>query len=92
MSHVRFNSHISQNAAQEKAMEARIEKFSESVTAILRDQAAMKGKKLMYVFVDVNQLTHTSFQCVIDDSRDKITDAARKGIMQKFDELFVLSK
>lgn len=90
MSHVRFNSNVSQSAGQEKALEARIEKFSESVTAILREQAAMKGKKLMYVFVDVTGQGVTSFKCSIDDSRDSISDAAKKGIMQKFDELVLL--
>jgi len=88
VSHVKLNSSIRQSAAQEKATEAKIEKFSDAVTLILRSEAASKLKKLVYVFISVNQQGSTSFTCDIDDSRDKISAASRELIKTKFKEIF----
>ena len=89
MSHVKFNSGLKQSLAQEKVTEAKVERFSDAVTTILQGEAASKMKKLMYVFISVNQMEPTSFDYNIDDSRDKISDAARKLIKTKFEEIFV---
>lgn len=89
MSHIKFNSNIKQSLAQEKITEGKIEKFSDAVTIILQSEAAAKMKKLVYVFISVNQLGPTSFDYDIDDSRDKISDASGKLIKTKFEEIFV---
>jgi hypothetical protein len=89
VSHVKFNSSIKQSAAQEKITDAKIEKFSDAVTTILQSEAAAKLKKLMYVFIRVNQLGPTSFEYDVDDSRDKISDASGQLIKTKFEEIFV---
>ena len=89
MSHVKFNSTIKQSSAQEKITEAKIEKFSDAVTTILRSEATAKLKKLMYVFITVNQSGPTSFTYDLDDSRDKISEASNRLIKTKFEEIFV---
>jgi hypothetical protein len=83
-----LNSSIRQTSAQEKVTEAKIEKFSDAVTLILRSEAASNLKKLMYVFISVNQQGPTSFTYEIDDSRDKISEAARSLIKTKFEDIF----
>lgn len=88
MSHVKLNSHISQTQAQEKLTEGKIEKFSDAVTIILRNEAASKMKKLMYVFISVNQQGPASFTYEIDDSRDKISASSKNQIKTKFEEIF----
>lgn len=88
MSHVKFDSDIKQSAAQEKVMEAKVEKFSDAVTLILRTEAAAKSKKLVYVFINVRQLTPTMFRYTIDDSRDKISSGAHATIKTRFEEIF----
>jgi uncharacterized protein YmfQ (DUF2313 family) len=88
MSHIKFHSRIAQSSAQVKATEAKIEKFSETVTAILRDEAAANRKKLMYVFVSIEQNEQGEFRCTIDDSRDKISLTARKRIEEMFAKVF----
>lgn len=88
MSHVTFNSDVKQNSAQEKIVEAKVEKFSEAVTVILRTEAAAKMKKLVYVFINVRQLTPTAFKYTVDDSRDKISASAQASIKMKFEEIF----
>jgi hypothetical protein len=89
VSHVKFHSAIKQSTKEEKITEAKIEKFSDAVTIILRGEAAAKMKKLMYVFIRVDQKGPTSFTFQVDDSRDKISDAAIKLIRAKFEEIFV---
>ena len=89
MSHIKFNSGIRQSLSQERITAAKIEKFSDAVTTILRSEAASKLKKLVYVFISVNQFGPTSFGYDIDDSRDKISDASGKLIKTKFEEIFV---
>ena len=88
MSHVKFDSDVRQNSVQEKILAAKVEKFSEAVTQILRTEAAAKLKKLVYVFINVRQLTPTGFTYTVDDSRDKISPGARASIQTKFDEVF----
>ena len=88
MSHVKFDSAVPQNSVQEKIITARVEKFSDAVTLILRAEAALKSKKLVYVFVHVRQLTSDSFTYTIDDSRDKISLNAQASIQTKFNEVF----
>jgi len=88
MSHVKFDSAVKQNSVQEKIVEAKVAKFSEAVTVILRAEAAAKLKKLVYVFITVRQLTPTAFTYAIDDSRDKISSSARESIQTKFNEVF----
>ena len=67
---------------------AKIEKFSDAVTLILRTEAATKMKKLVYVFINVRQLTPTIFSYTVDDSRDKISASANASIKTKFEEIF----
>ena len=88
MSHVKFDSAVKQNPAQEKVVEAKVEKFSDSVTLILRTEAAAKMKKLVYVFISVRQLTPTEFRYTVDDTRDKISPSAQASIKMKFEEVF----
>jgi hypothetical protein len=88
MSHVKFDSDVKQNSVQEKLLAAKVEKFSDAVTLILRTEAAAKLKKLVYVFVSVRQLTPTVFTCTVDDSRDKISPSAHLFIQTKFNEVF----
>ena len=88
MSHVKFDSDIKQNSAQEKIVEAKVEKFSDAVTLILRTEAAAKMKKLVYVFISVRQLTPTTFKYIVDDARDKISSSAHASIKMKFEEIF----
>lgn len=88
MSHVKFHSAIKQTTRDEKITEAKIEKFSDAVTIILRGEAAAKMKKLVYVFIRVEQQGPTSFTCEVDDSRDKISYNASKSIRTKFEEIF----
>ena len=88
MSHVKFDSDVKQNSVQEKILAAKVEKFSDAVTLILRAEAAVKLKKLVYVFVSVRQLTPTVFTCTVDDSRDKISSGAHVSIQTKFNEVF----
>jgi hypothetical protein len=88
VSHVKLSSRINLTPAQEKATEAKTEKFSDAVTIILRSEAASKMKKLMYVFISVNQQGPSSFTYQIDDSRDKISEASRTLIKTKFEEIF----
>ena len=88
MSHVKFDSDVRQNSVQEKILAAKVEKFSDAVTTILRMEAAAKLKKLVYVFVSVRQVTPTVFTCTIDDSRDKISSSAYLSIQTKFNEVF----
>jgi hypothetical protein len=88
MSHVKFFSDVKQNSVQEKILAAKVDKFSEAVTQILRTEAAAKLKKLVYVFISVRQLTSTVFTYTIDDSRDKISSDARMSIQTKFNEVF----
>lgn len=88
MSHVKFNSSITQTTRDEKIVLAKVEKFSDAVTDILRREAASKMKKLMYVFVRIDQKAPTSFTLAIDDSRDKISADGRAFIETKFSEIF----
>lgn len=88
MSHVKFDSAVSQNAVQEKINTAKVEKFSDAVTLILRAEAALKSKKLVYVFIHVRQQTPGSFTYTIDDSRDKISPHSQASIKTKFNEVF----
>lgn len=88
MSHVKFNSLITQTTRDEKIVLAKVETFSDVVTDILRREAASKMKKLMYVFVHVTQKGPASFTCAIDDSRDKISPSGRGLIETKFSEIF----
>jgi hypothetical protein len=88
MSHVKFDSDVRQNSVQEKILAAKVEKFSDAVTQILRTEAAAKSKKLVYVFVSVRQLKPTVFTCTVDDSRDKISASAHLFITTKFNEVF----
>ncbi len=88
MSHVKFDSAVKQNPAQEKIVNAKVEKFSDAVTLILRAEAATKMKKLVYVFINVRQLTPTAFSYTIDDTRDKISSSAHASIKMKFEEIF----
>ncbi|MEJ1242417.1 hypothetical protein WBG78_29980 [Chryseolinea sp. T2] len=88
MSHVTFHSTIKQTTREEKITTAKVEKFSEEVTAILRKEAAAKMKKLMYVFIRVDQKKPGLFTYEIDDSRDKISEGAGKMIRTAFDETF----
>ena len=88
MSHVKLESDFKLNSVQEKVLAAKVEKFSDAVTIILRTEAALKLKKLVYVFVSVRQLTSTSFTCTVDDSRDKISASADAAIKTKFKEVF----
>ena len=87
MSHVKLHSAIKQSTKEEKMTESKVEKFSEAVTTILRAEAAAKMKKLMYVFIRVDQKAPNVFTYEIDDSRDKISDAAIKAIKAKFEEI-----
>ncbi|MEP6736948.1 MAG: hypothetical protein ABJA70_15595 [Chryseolinea sp.] len=89
MSHIKFNSAIRLTTAQEKIAEAKIERFSDAVTLILQSEAAAKMKKLVYVFIGVEQLTPSLFKYSIDDSRDKISEDARLLIKTKFEEIFI---
>jgi hypothetical protein len=89
VSHVKFHSAIRQTTKEEKNTEAKIEKFSDAVTIILRAEAAAKMKKLMYVFIRVDQSGPTLFTYELDDSRDKISNACSKLIKAKFEEIFV---
>jgi len=88
VSHVKFESDVKQNSAQEKIVGAKVEKFSDAVTLILRAEAAAKAKKLVYVFISVRQLTPTTFTYVVDDARDKISSSAHASIKVKFEEIF----
>jgi len=88
MSHVKFDSDVKQNSAQEKIVDAKVEKFSDAVTLILRAEAAAKGKKLVYVFISVRQLTPATFSYLVDDGRDKISSGAHASIKMKFEEIF----
>jgi hypothetical protein len=88
MSHVKFYSMLKQTTSEEKITAMKVEKFSDTVTVILRNEAAAKMKKLMYVFIRVDQKGPKLFTCEIDDSRDKISDAARKQIRTTFEETF----
>jgi hypothetical protein len=88
MSHVKFDSDVKQNSVQEKSLEAKVEKFSDAVTQILRTEAAAKLKKLVYVFINVRQQTPKMFTYTVDDSRDKISSSAAAAIKTKFDEIF----
>jgi len=85
---VKFESDVKQNPAQEKIVDAKVEKFSDAVTVILRTEAAAKMKKLVYVFVSVRQLTATTFRYIVDDTRDKISSSAHASIKMKFEEIF----
>jgi nitrate reductase assembly molybdenum cofactor insertion protein NarJ len=67
---------------------ARVEKFSDAVTLILRAEAAAKVKMLVYVFINVRQVSPTSFTYTVDDSRDKISGNALASIKVKFEEIF----
>ena len=69
-------------------MAAKVEKFSDAVTVILRAEAALKSKKLVYVFIHVRQLTPGSFTYTLDDSRDKISSHAQESIKATFNEVF----
>ncbi|HTF20908.1 MAG TPA: hypothetical protein VK658_22695 [Chryseolinea sp.] len=89
MSHVKLNSRIQQTPAQQRITDRNLEKFSDAVTLILQGEAAIKLKKLVYVFIRVDQLGPTSFTYEVDDSRDKISDASVKLIKSKFEEIFV---
>ena len=89
MSHIKFHSTIRQTTKEEKTTDAKIEKFSDAVTIILRAEAAAKMKKLMYVFIRIDQSGPTLFTYEVDDSRDKISDACSKLIKAKFEEIFV---
>jgi hypothetical protein len=89
VSHVKFHSAIRLTTREEKITETKIEKFSDAVTIILRAEAAAKMKKLMYVFIRVDQRGSTLFTYELDDSRDKISDACSKLIRTKFEEIFV---
>ncbi len=91
MSHVKFDSDVNQNSVQEKILAAKVEKFSDAVTLILRTEAVAKLKKLVYVFVSVRQLTPTVFTCTVDDSRDKISSSAYLSIKKIFNEVFEVS-
>ena len=88
MSHVKFESDVKLNSVQEKMITAKIEKFSDAVTEILRTEAATKAKKLVYVFVNVRQQSPTLFTYTVDDSRDKISSNADAAIKAKFGEVF----
>ena len=88
MSHVKFDSNIQQSSGEAKITDAKVEKFSDAVTLILRTEAAAKLKKLVYVFINVRQLTGSSFTYALDDSRDKISESARASIKLKFEEIF----
>jgi hypothetical protein len=88
VSHVKFDSAVKQNPAQEKTVNAKVEKFSDAVTLILRAEAAAKMKKLVYVFINVRQLTPTTFNYTVDDTRDKISSSAHASIKMKFEEIF----
>ena len=88
MSHVKFHSAIRQTPKEEKINEGKIEKFSDAVTLILRGEAASKLKKLVYVFIRVDQKGPTTFTYEVDDSRDKISDASSKLIKKAFEEIF----
>ncbi|RAW02849.1 hypothetical protein [Pseudochryseolinea flava] len=88
MSHVKFASDIKQNSVQEKLLMAKVERFSDAVTEILRAEAATKVKKLVYVFVNVRQHASAKFTYTVDDSRDKISDKAALAIKTKFEEVF----
>ncbi|MBL0741138.1 hypothetical protein [Chryseolinea lacunae] len=88
MSHVKFESHITQTSAQEKVSETKVEKFSDAITQILRTEAAAKLKKLVYVFITVRQVTPTTFSYTVDDSRDQISSSAQAAIKTKFEEVF----
>lgn len=88
MSHVKFDSAVKQNPAQEKIVNAKVEKFSDAITLILRTEAAAKLKKLVYVFITVRQLTPTAFSYSVDDTRDKISSSAHAAIKMKFEEIF----
>ena len=88
MSHVKFYSAVGQTSREEKITAAKVERFSDAVTEILRKEAAAKLKKLMYVFIRVDQKKPTLFTYEIDDSRDKISDAAGKLIRTAFEETF----
>lgn len=70
--------------------DAKIGQFSDAVTTILRSEAVLKNKKLVYVFINVNQLGPTSFSYDIDDSRDRISEGSKKVIKTKFDEIFAV--
>jgi len=74
------------------AVESRLEIFSEYVTTILRTEAAGKRKKLMYVFVRVDQMGPNSFKLEVDDSRDNISDSTARAIESKFRETFQANK
>lgn len=88
MSHVKFESDIKLNSVQEKMITAKVEKFSDAVTEILRAEAATKAKKLVYVFINVRQRSHNEFAYTIDDSRDKISAKTSATIKTKFEEVF----
>ena len=88
MSHVKFDSDVKQNSVQEKILAAKVEKFSDAVALVLSTEAAVKLKKLVYVFVTVRQLTPTVFTCTVDDSRDKISSSAYLSIKTKFNDIF----
>ena len=88
MSHVKFYSALRQTTREEKITAMKVEKFSDRVTVILRNEAAAKMKKLMYVFIRVDQKGPILFTCEIDDSRDKISEAAHKLIQMTFEETF----
>ncbi|AYB30992.1 hypothetical protein [Chryseolinea soli] len=88
MSHVKFDSTVKQNPAQEKIVNAKVEQFSDAVTLILRAEAATKMKKLVYVFISVRQLTPAAFSYTVDDTRDKISPSAHASIKMKFEEIF----
>ncbi|MGC3947082.1 MAG: hypothetical protein QM762_21615 [Chryseolinea sp.] len=87
MSHVKFYTAIKQTIREEKITAAKVEKFSDAVTEILRKEAAAKMKKLMYVFVRVDQKGPTLFTYEVDDSRDKISEAGSKLIRRAFEEI-----
>ena len=88
MSHVKFESAVKQNSAREKIVQAKVEKFSDAVTLILRTEAAAKLKKLVYVFISVRQVTPTAFSYSVDDTRDAISSSAHAAIKTKFEEIF----
>jgi hypothetical protein len=88
VSHVKFDSDVKQNSAQDKIVNAKIDSFSDAVTVILRAEAAAKMKKLVYVFITVRQLTPTTFTYTVDDSRDEISSRAHASIKLKFEEVF----